>query len=302
MKMKFLLIILITISSFAFSCQKADQSAPESETVPAEESFEPDALSDELMMKRGVVPGGEGTDDASTGEKKKDADRGIETPFYTEFDESMGRQLEYRADLNFETKNLFKSRKQLLEVVKKYGFIKNSTTSTEYSNIYLSANIAVRSSELYDVLLDLQDIGVLVNERITVTDHTEEMVMAERKIKREQLRIARKNRAISQVAPGAKTWTEREQSLERSENELDQKEHDRWKITDRVYWAEVTMYVKGPVTAETIEVPRYRNALIGLVNGLLVFLYGLIYAVPFIAIALVIWFKRGFIKNIFKRK
>ncbi len=305
MKIHYAVILLLLVSSFSLSCQKADKAmAPEeSEAVTAAEdqSLASQPAADRMMLKREAPSGGE-SGMADEGKKQHDTGRGIQYPFYTKFDKIPGRQLEYRVDLNFETKDLFSSRQKLLEIVKKYGFIRSSTSSIETSNIFLSAHIAVKSSELYDALLDLQNLGVLLNERISVTDHTEEMVLAERKIKREQLRIARKNRAIDQVAPGAKSWTEREQSLERSEDELDKKEHDQWKIIDNVYWADVHLYIRGPVTADTIEVPRYQNALIGLLNGFLTFLYGLIYLVPFLVIALIIWIKRDRIRNMFKRK
>lgn len=213
-----------------------------------------------------------------------------------------GRLLEYQVNLTYESKNLLASRGALLAVTAKYGFVSSSVTSTEGEFASLNADIYVKADLLYDALRDLEKLGMLVAEEIKVTDHTENMTLQERKARREDLRLLRRSRALGQVTGQARTWKEIEDAVQSSENGLDEAEQEKWKITDRVSWAGVHVFLKGPENPSFVRVPKYGNALVGMVNFILRFTYALIWLAPFIALAVAIVYYRKKIIAPFKRR
>jgi hypothetical protein len=151
-------------------------------------------------------------------------------------------------------------------------------------------------------LQQIDKLGILKNENISVVDHTENMAWQKIKIDREQLRTVRKNQTIKDVSSSLKTWTDRERSLEQSEDALDQAKFEEWKINDKISWAHLIVYVKGPDQPDRIKVPAFRDAFVGVANMLLNILYALIWLAPFIIVFLIIWLKRHAIKRLLTRK
>jgi len=203
----------------------------------------------------------------------------IFTPLYTNSD----RLLEYNIDLSYESMDLIKTRKQLLSLVSKYGYLESSSAENTRSP-YMTLKIRVTADKLYESLQELDSLGNLLRENISTIDHTEGMVWQKRKITREKVRQIRRNLANRQITSVSKNWQEVEDSLSNSEDQMDQAEHEAWKINDRVKWASITISYITPVPPDKIEVPQYINAFIGLLNAFLEFTYYLIWILPFFLI------------------
>ncbi|MBP7736926.1 MAG: DUF4349 domain-containing protein [Spirochaetes bacterium] len=289
-------MVISTLVFFpSLSCKKAE--SPQEPGAPPAASEEksaatglPATVADKEAdeQKRGAAPG-----------KKDEGREGIIGHFLEPMEFAKERLLEYRIDLTYESGDLQKSRHELLAIVAKYGFIKDANTSLQDQPPEVISDVVVKSDKIYEALRDLDRVGTLVSERINVTDHTEEMVLQERTVKREQLRVARKNTAAGQVAPAVKSWSEIDSSLTQSEDKLDAAEHGKWKIRDKVAWAWIHVNLKGP---DRINVPNYFNAVVGMINFLLKLLWVVIYLIPFAAVAALIIWKRQAIAGVFRRK
>jgi len=289
------LTVICTLVLFSsWSCKKAElpqepgapQAASEEKGAAGLPESVADKESDEL--KREAAPG-----------KLNEGGVGIIGHFLEPMEFAKERLLEYRIDLTYESGNLQKSRHELLAIVSKYGFIKDANTSLQDQPPEVVSDLFIKSEKIYEALQELDRVGTLVSEQISVTDHTEEMVLQERTVKREQLRVARKNTAAGQVTPAVKSWSEIDNSLTLSEDKLDAAEHGKWKIRDKVAWALIHVNLKGP---DRITVPKYFNAVVGMINFLLKLLWIVIYLIPFMAVAALIIWKRKAIAGIFRRK
>ncbi|MCB1323849.1 MAG: DUF4349 domain-containing protein [Spirochaetales bacterium] len=219
------------------------------------------------------------------------------TAILPRFDLAEGRLLEYVITLRYRTNDFEKARVFLLAFASRNGYI-NSSSARFTDDPYLATTLRVRSDRVYEALQDLNEVGVLLSEDISVVDHTEEMVIAARQYRREQIRSQRRARAGAATPGTNRNWDEIEQLLEASENRQDQAEHEQWRINDRVEWATLNIQLEGPETTDTISVPNYTNALIGFVNTLLWMLYGLLWISPVlvllaaIAYGLRFWYRK----------
>jgi hypothetical protein len=298
MKTKFYraFILIFVASALVFfaglSCKKAEERAP-AEAVPEGGMIGGNAKSLEIDAR---APGK--TRSGSDGSFGKE--QGLAEYFLTPMELARTRLLEYRVELTYESKDLGQSRRRLLAVAGKFGFINKSHASVDDGSPVSVSEIFVKADRLYEALQDFDATGVLVTENMTVTDLTEEMLLRERSVKREQLRIARRNVAAAQIAPGAKNWNDIENSLAQSEDRLDASEHAKWKIRDRVAWALVRVTIKVPELPERITVPRYTDALIGMVNLLLKLMYAIVYMLPLAAIAALLVWKKKQLATIFR--
>lgn len=284
------LVVCALVLIPSVSCKKAE--SPQEAGAPASierNAEEAKSVADESVdAKEGQAPG-----------RKDEARGGLIGHFLAPMEFAKERLLEYRVDVTYESGNLQKSRQELLGIVAKYGFIKQAGTSLEDQPPAVSSDLLIKSEKIYDALQDLDRVGTLVSENINVTDHTEEMMLQERTVKREQLRIGRKNTASVQVAPAAKNWSDIENSLTQSEDRLDAAEQSKWKIRDKVAWAWIHVSLKGP---DRISVPNYFNAVVGMVNFFLRLIWVVLYLLPLIAIAGVVIWKRKAIAAVFRRK
>ena len=281
----------------AFSCKKAES--------PTEEAAAPAPMSESAMQAKSVM------DTAGAPESRKEADesamkpddgRGLQGHFLAPMDLAKERLLEYRVELTYETKDILLSRRALLAVVSKYGYVKSGSAALDESTATVASDVYVKSEKLYDALMELDKIGMLLAENITATDHTEDMALQNLKEKRERVRIARKGIASGQATAASRNWNDIENSLSLSEDGLDDAEHKKWQIRDKVAWACIHVDLNGPEQPGRIKVPKYVNAFIGLLNALLILAYGLIYIIPFAALAVVLVWKRKEILGIFRRK
>ncbi|TGK64827.1 DUF4349 domain-containing protein [Leptospira wolffii] len=209
----------------------------------------------------------------------------------------IGRLLEYKVDLNFETKDFIAARKFLLELSGKYGFVQSESLQnwggdTEPS---MTAVIHVRSSDLYQVLMELEKVGTLTSENIQVEDHTENYTLEQIHSRREKIRIARRTELGSRSTP--KNAAEIEELLGQSEDSADSAEFERWKILDRVNWAKISIHLYGPKKPKAVEVPNFGDAFIDLVSIGLKFALSLIYIIPPALIAFGIFYLFKYMKN-----
>ncbi len=283
----------------AFSCKKAES--------PSEEAAAPASMSEPAMQAKSVMDNRAGAVEEQKAEAdgsamKLDDGRGLQGHFLASMDLAKERLLEYRVEMAYETKDILASRRALLAVVAKYGYVKSGSAALDESRATVASDVYVKSDKLYDALMELDRIGTLLAENISATDHTEDMALQNLKEKRERVRIARKGIASGQATAASRNWNDIENSLSQSEDGLDAAEHKKWQIRDRVTWACIHVDLNGPEQPGRIKVPKYVNAFIGLLNFLLLLAYGLIYIMPFAALAGVIVWKRKEIMAIFSRK
>ncbi len=307
-------VIVVTIAFFSYGCKKEapkDASMPASSRYYGTTSVEKSKAVTSDVKERSISRQGTQAADESKVEEEapanimadgRPADPGIAGHFYAAMDLSKDRLLEYRVNLDYRCTDLQQARLLLLAITSKYGFVRSESTSISTTRQNMNTVIAIKADRLYDALLECDRLGRLENESIIVTDHTGNMVLSDRKAKREQVRSLRRARALDQGATKERTWREVEDSLSASEDAMDGAEHAKWGIRDTVTWATLTVTLRGPESARQIEVPRYVNVLVWLANFFLNLLYVLLGASPFIAlIAVVIW-KRKAIIGLFRRR
>jgi hypothetical protein len=293
---------------FLVSCSKGDAPEPPSAnedrrtagSQPAAEMAAPSAVQPPAVKERDEA--GTGSGERFRGGQEKGIGDGLDVNFLAPMDKAKGRLLEYSVNLAYETENILESRRKLLELVARYGFIKTSSAVTDTRRPFVNAEIMVKTDLLYEALKDFESLGILKNENISVIDHTENMVLSERSVRRENLRIDRRNRAMGQITAQNRNWQGVEQNIEQSEERLDQAEHGKWQIQDKVAWVRVQVSLAGPDQPNRVDVPLYRNALIGLLNLFLRLVYLLIWLAPFIVLGIVVWRYRGRILGLLKRK
>ncbi|MBN1533213.1 MAG: DUF4349 domain-containing protein [Spirochaetes bacterium] len=306
----------VTLMGFAlllallFSCSKSDEPADQSVmaarrssgAAPADEMTPPAESSSDANERDRSGPGAGVTRNVGVAREKGALGDGLDVNFLAPMDKAKGRLLEYTVSLSYETENILESRRKLLELVSRYGFITHSTAVADTRQPFVNAEVMVKTELLYEALKDFESLGLLKNENINVIDHTEGMVLNERRVQRENLRIMRRNRAMGQLTAQNKNWEAVEQNIEQSEERLDQAEHGKWQIQDKVAWVRVQVSLRGPDLPNRIDVPLYRNAFIGLLNLTLRLVYLLIWLAPFIVLGILIWRYRGRLLGILKRK
>lgn len=290
---RFLTSILIV--SFFFVC-KAENSKKQSEELSDVRSGSvsaPMPSADEQPMQEA-----EKKISGRAGEREESPEDQIKT-FATPKIGSLkiGRLLEYKVDLNFETKDFIAARKFLLELSGKYGFVQSENLrnwggDTEPS---MTAVIHVKSSDLYQVLMELEKLGTLTSENIQVEDHTENYTLEQIHSRREKIRIARRTELGARSTP--KNAAEIEEMLGQSEDSADSAEFEKWKILDRVNWAKISIHLYGPKKPKAVEVPSFGDAFIDLASlGLKLLLY-LIYILPLGLVVFGIFYLVKYVKN-----
>ncbi len=208
------------------------------------------------------------------------------------------RLLEYHVNLEYRCENFQEARAELLNIISKYGFIRSGSTSIN-GNSRLTLQAGVLTKDLFRFLLDMDRVGRLVSERINVNDLTEQMVLSQRQSKREDIRILRRSRGLTGLTPQAKNWQVIENSIATSEDSLDQAEHGKWQVLDRVNWAAVTVTLRPP---GAVQVPPYREALYEIAELVLWLPYAFIYLTPIILMVLLVRWKWSSIAGFFKKK
>ncbi|MCX7680235.1 MAG: DUF4349 domain-containing protein [Spirochaetes bacterium] len=213
-------------------------------------------------------------------------------------DKTGDRLLEYHVNLNYQCNDFYKAREEIVHIISQYGFIKSANTDVRHTaRMFISA--AIQSKDIYKFLLDMDKVGTLISENLRVNDLTEEMVIAQRRIRREEIRIDRQKKAIANVSAQSKNWKELEELISRNEDNFDQSEHTKWKVLDRVSWANVAISLEP---YGSVHIPQYKKAFIWLLNVILWIPYALVYLTPVVLLGVVIWWKWGWVVSLFKRK
>jgi hypothetical protein len=274
------LVVLVALFVSAACGKAADRSEPEVAESPSIEGYR---LADAAPAAPAATKAlGAVTDRSKADAEERSDDRTLSPILAFTNAQTTERLLEYQVTLGFECDDLAAARLALIGLVGKYGFIMNSSADASGRRPSMNIGLAVKSGRLYDALQDFDRLGKLLSENINVNDLTEEMQWAGRKAERENIRIRRRQLAVLQTPTGNEGFTDRENALASSEDELDQKEHAKWKVRDRVSWARVTIALVAPAVGDEIEVPNYGNALKGALNVLLEILYGVLYLVPLV--------------------
>ncbi|PJZ65294.1 hypothetical protein CH371_12910 [Leptospira wolffii] len=271
------ILILFLILLFSFFCQK-DSSPEESRAIgQSAKSAAPTPAMDQLSVA------GEDADLKTAPVREKKDAASEEAKLFSNpkvGNLKIGRLLEYKANLSFTVENFISARKFLLELSSKYGFVLNENfySSDGASPSSMNVTFHVRSSDLYEVLLELDKLGALVSENIEVEDHTESFTLEQIHAKRERIRGARRGELANRAS--TKTAAEIEALVAESEDAADSAEFEKWKILDRVSWAKITVHVEGPRMPKSVEVPNFKDAWIDLVEIGLKLLLLFIYILP----------------------
>ncbi|MBM9500178.1 DUF4349 domain-containing protein [Leptospira sp. 201903071] len=304
MKKSILFLLTICITALVVCSKKQE---PSSETASGE--------AEKTAMRSADVSGQLGSPMAPSEDSKKVSSEKEESGYKNSFDKTddqLGkifapigltteRLLEYNIQLSYECKDLVKTRKELLDYIAKYGYLESSSAINSRTP-FMSVKMHVRTAKLYEALLDLDKLGVLISEDISTIDHTEGMVWQKRKTTREKIRLSRRNNANQQIGAASKNWEVIEESIERSEDELDLAEQETWKIKDRVSWATISVSFGTPTPPDAIQVPEYKNALVGILNAFLQLSYYLLWIFPFALIASVLVYYGGVLFQNLRKK
>ena len=204
------------------------------------------------------------------------------------------RKLEYIIVISYETQRFHEARLTLLDTVSKYGFLSDCKSYIqEYP--YLIANFKIKTENMYQALKEFERIGKLTSESIQAIDHTEEIMILNRKYEREQERIKRKEGAIESKEKTYSDWDSKEYELAGQEDRMDELKMKQWRMEDKLAWASVHFEIKGPMLPpkeKPVDMPQFSNAFNHVIKTLLNFAYALIWISPYIlglAIVIIIW-------------
>jgi|GEM_PF-652486 len=200
------------------------------------------------------------------------------------------RKLEYNLAVNYQIDSLKSARAFFNQWIPRYGFLLQETASGD-SNGYMTLRVRVRSSNLYAALNDLDAIGKLTSENISVHDHTENAIYQQMLAAREDIRNRRRTIANANTGTGSKNWEATENLLSASEDKQLATRMEEWRVSDRIGWATLTITLSLPATpyVAPVEVPHFRNAFVGLLNVLLQLVYLGIYLVPLLLLCYVVY-------------
>ncbi len=216
--------------------------------------------------------------------------------------ESNERMLEYTMSLRYESDDILDSRRKLMNIVSRYGYLSGSSTQIDDDYQYLNLTCRVKTDSIYNMLGALASIGRLKHEDVSVTDMTGENVQRTIRQKTEMLRTRRREEALRDYNLSTIKYEQREMLLQQSEDNLDQLEYELWQLEDRAAWSTVTVTVERPQSTVNIVIPSFHTALIQMINGLLFFLYGIVRFLPFIAVVALLILKRHAIMDFIARR
>jgi len=282
-----LCVLLLTIAA---GCGKLDEPAPQrsdlsddsymldksaetaDEEAPAARSMKAAAPADGIMT---------GKNEAATGR--------LEPAFAVNAAlQQSERLLEYEVHLSYLSDNLPASRHVLLSLPGRDCFMLNAASDLDGDPGSMNMTLRVRADKLYDYMIKLDSAGQLQSERISATDHTENMALQNITSRREDLRARRRQQLLATA--DQRTRTESERLLAQSEDRQDQTEHERWKIQDRISWATVHVSIRNPEQPAQFSVPVYRNALVYAANVFMYLLYAALFVLPFaLVLALIVF-------------
>jgi len=287
--------VIVTRSSFSF--KRADAAAPAvmdalEENAPADR----EKSAGEATVSRRAAPAAPESEMRQEGyaTKNQDAKGGDLGKIFAVTPErspvGSGRRLEYNIATAYQIESLKAARAFFNQWIPRYGFLLNESASG-HNNGYMNLRVRVRVSNLYAALHDLDAIGVLNSENITVTDHTENAVYQQMLAAREEIRNRRRTIANAATGTNSKNWEATENLLSQSEDRQLASRMEEWRIGDRTEWAtlQVTLSLPAAPVVTPVEVPEFRNAFVGLLNVLLQVLYAAIYIVPLLAIGYIAW-------------
>ncbi len=200
------------------------------------------------------------------------------------------RKLEYNLAVNYQIDSLKSARAFFNQWIPRYGFLLQETASGD-NNGYMTLRVRVRSANLYAALNDLDAIGKLTSENISVHDHTENAVYQQMLAAREDIRNRRRAIANANTGTASANWQATENLLSQSEDKQLATRMEEWRVGDRIGWATLTIALSLPVTPHVapVEVPHFRNAFVGLLNLLLQLVYLGIYLIPLGLVAWLVW-------------
>lgn len=195
------------------------------------------------------------------------------------------RRLEYNIHAAYRIESIKAARAFFNQWIPRYGFLMSESAAGDH-NGYMTLRVRVRSANLYAALNDLDTIGALTSENISVIDHTENGIYQQMLAAREEIRNRRRALANANTGTGSKNWEATENLLSQSEDKQLQTRMEEWRIADRTGWAtlQITLSLPATTAPAPVEVPEFRNAFVGLLNVLLQLIYALIYIVPLVAI------------------
>lgn len=188
------------------------------------------------------------------------------TPTNPITDISSERLLEYKIYIVLKNEDLLSSRKELLSIIQKTSILKKSDFSMQNEFETFQMEVLTPITNLYSLLIQISKIGRLLSEKVETIDWTEHNQKQKITLERESLRAQRRAKAGQEGSATNWTWKEREELLERSENNYDIAKLETWKIQDSIRWAKIYIQIEGKEVPIQIQFPNVRNAFISGLN------------------------------------
>lgn len=206
------------------------------------------------------------------------------------------------ATLRYETQDLEKTKKQVIQAIKKSkGFVQNDNSGKDYNQLYQRLVLRVPSSNFEKVLEDIgKGVSYFDERTISQEDVTEEFIDISARL-RAKTKLEERYITLLSKAKNVKEMLEIERELAKIREEIESKEGRLKYLKDQVSLS--TIYVHFyKVTSETGVTISYGtkilNALKSGWNGISVFFLGLLHLWPFIILVGVgVFFARRFIKK-----
>lgn len=200
------------------------------------------------------------------------------------------RLLEYKVYLVFKSEDLLSSREKILMILQKNSILKKSEISFQNDGESLRIEIITPVTHLYTTLIELSKVGRLISEKVETIDWTEENQKQKFILERETIRAQRRAQAGKEGSAASWTWKEREELLERSENNYDTAKLQTWKIQDSINWAKIFIQVERKESLISIQVPNIRNAFVSGLNFIFKIVEIIIWLLPIFLLLLFIYF------------
>jgi hypothetical protein len=293
------LVLILLLIIFLFACN--EKSSPKKQEIAASGFAQSESKKREREIADNTT---EDMDEApsapkeeSTSPQKPTSSNEIGKPLNPISDASTRRLLEYRINLTFKVDNIHVSREKLIQIVKTDSILKTANTNISGDTEYVSVEIYTPIDKMYETMLSLGQVGILTGETVQTEDWTEYSEEQKIKTERELARSSRRSKAAGSGKAENWTWKDREELLERSEDNLDAAKMETWKIQDKVKWAKLNIVLQGQEAGYRIHVPRFRNAFISSINFLLQISYSILWALPFLLMAGIVYFIYRWYKN-----
>lgn len=270
---KILLLFILFLA--LFSCGKS------------KEEFSPSQTESSRTDQRKAVSGSEKAEEIVDDEFSESSS--IPIPSNPITPSASERLLEYKIYLVIKSNNLLLSRQEIISIIQKNSILKRMEISFISDVQTLEAEILTPVSNLYPTLLELARVGKLLSEKVETVDWTEHNQKQKIALERETIRAQRRAKAGKEGSAANWTWKDREELLEKSENNYDEAKLETWKIQDSIRWAKIYVQVEGKEVPLQVRFPNFRNTFISSINFIFSAVESIVWFLPILIVLIIIY-------------